>query len=120
MEIIQQGVEFDKRAADSLIAPYKTDYLFHCVNLRGTAGITLFYLRELHLLNTDKAVLMGDVLFNGEPLKDGVVVEMSSRKVYYRYRGRLPKYDLTIDPAKKELWASLLGQLGLALSHRDI
>lgn len=32
--------------ADSLIAPFKTKYLFHCQNLRGAAAITIFNLKQ--------------------------------------------------------------------------
>ena len=34
IEIITKGIDFDPRASDSLITPYKGDYLFHCQNLR--------------------------------------------------------------------------------------
>ena len=34
MDIIQHGISLDPRAADSLIRSYKSDYLFHCKNLR--------------------------------------------------------------------------------------
>ena len=33
IEIITKGFDFDPRASDSLITPYKGDYLFHCQNL---------------------------------------------------------------------------------------
>jgi len=40
--------------ADSLIAPFKTKYLFHCQNLRGAAAITIFDLKQLYELSHRK------------------------------------------------------------------
>lgn len=120
MDIIQQGIGLDKRASDSLISPYKTDYLFHCTNLRGTASITIFNLEELYLLNDSKAILKGEIIFNGEHLNGSIVVEMPTHKTYYNYKGKAPKYLLQIDPSKKDVWEGLLHQLDISLQKRKV
>ena len=33
LDVIQHGIRLSQQAADSLITPYKTDYLFHAVDL---------------------------------------------------------------------------------------
>ena len=120
LELIQKGIELDPQAADSLIRPYKTDYLFHCQNLRGTAAITIFNLEELYELTPQKVLLKGSIVFNGEPLKGVIVVEMPTHNVYYNYKGKSPKYKLLIDPSKKEQWDDLLHQLDMALQKRKV
>lgn len=118
MDIIQHGISLDPRAADSLIRPYKSDYLFHCKNLRGAAAITIFTLEELYCLDTQKAILKGNITFNGEQLHGSIIVDMTTHDVIYNYKGKSPRYKLTIDPSKKQLWDKLITQLDLALKSR--
>ena len=102
IEIITKGIDFDPRASDSLITPYKGDYLFHCQNLRQAAALLVFSFNQLYLLNPQKAILKGTVVFNGEPLNGSIIVDMSTHRTYYNYRGRKPEYDLTIDPSNEK------------------
>ncbi len=120
LELIQKGIELDPKAADFLILPYKSDYLFHCQNLRGTAAITIFNLEELYELMPQKVLLKGSVVFNGEPLKGVITVEIPTHKVYYNYKGKYPQYKLLIDPSKKKQWDDLLHQLDMAVQKCKI
>lgn len=120
IDTIIHGISLDPRAANSLIEPYKTSYTFHCVNLRGTASLTIFTLEQLYLLKQDKAILKGKIVFNGEQLHGSIIVDMNTKKVYYNYKGKKPIYSLTIDPSKKDLWNDLLKQLDLSLESRTI
>ena len=120
MEIIKQGVSSDNDNEMALIKPFQTDYVFHCQNLRGTAALTVFYLKELKSLDTQKAILKGDIFFNDEQLYYGdIIVDMSSNNVVYKYRGRSPQYRLQIDPSKKALWNELICQLANSLKTRE-
>jgi len=118
IETIQHGISLDPRAADSLISRYKTEYLFHCQNLRGAAAITIFSLQELYCLDNDKAILKGDIVFNGERLHGSIIVNMKNFQVVYNYKGKSPHYKLTIDPSKKEMWDALIEQLSQSLKAR--
>lgn len=119
IEIITKGIDFDPRASDSLITPYKGDYLFHCQNLRQAAALLVFSFNQLYLLNPQKAILKGTVVFNGEPLNGSIIVDMSTHRTYYNYRGRKPEYDLTIDPSNEKKWNELLQQLDLVIQKRQ-
>ena len=120
MDTIQHGISLDPRAADSLITPFKTDYLFHCKNLRGAAAITIFNLKELYCLDSDKAILKGDITFNGEQLYGSIIIDMKTYNVVYNYKGKSPRYQLTIDPSKKQQWDALVNQLTQSLNARTI
>lgn len=120
IDIIQHGISLDPRAADSLITPYKTDYLFHCKNLRGAAAITIFELQELYCLDNSKAILKGNITFNSEQLYGSIIVDMQTHNVVYNYKGKSPRYQLTIDPSKKQQWDSLVNQLSISLKSRTI
>ena len=120
LELILKGIELNPKTADSLITPYKTDYLFHCQNLRGTAAITIFHLDELYELTPQKAILKGNIVFNGERLWGSIIVDMTNHSVCYNYKGRSPRYTLQIDPSKKDLWDRLIQQLDLALQKHNI
>ena len=56
LDVIQRGINLSQRAADSLIAPYKTDYLFHGVDLVGTASLLVFKLGQLYKLSSREAI----------------------------------------------------------------
>ena len=47
MDVIIRGIDLDSRAADSVITPYKTKYLFHCQNLRGGCCCSCFRLETI-------------------------------------------------------------------------
>ena len=119
VDTIIKGISLDPKAADSLISPYKTDYLFHCQNLRGAAALTVFELEQLYLLNEDKAILKGKITFNNERLYGSIVIDMRTRRTYYNYKGQRPEYTLQIDPSKKQIWDGLVNQLDLAISNRN-
>lgn len=120
IDLIHHGIVLDPKAADSLITPYKTDYLFHCQNLRGTAAILIFNLEQLYELTPQKTILKGNTIFNGEQLGGSIIVDMATHKPYYNYKGKSPRYTLQIDPSKKDLWDGLLHQLDISLHKRNI
>ncbi len=119
LEIITKGIDLDPHACDSLITPYKGDYLFHCQNLRQTAALLVFSFSQLYLLNPQKAILKGSVVFNGETLNGNIIVDMTTHRTYYNYKGRKPEYNLTIDPANEKKWNELLQQLNLVIKKRQ-
>ena len=120
MDVIERGIDLDPRAADSLITPFKTKYLFHCQNLRGAAAITIFDLKQLYELTPQKAILKGDITFNNEPLYGSIIVNLQTNQVQYNYKGKYPHYTLTIDPSKKQLWDELVGELQLSVQSRTV
>lgn len=120
MSVIERGISLDPKAADSLITPFKTKYLFHCQNLRGAAAITIFELKQLYELTSQKAILKGDVIFNNEPLYGSVIVDFVSNTVQYNYKGKYPHYKLIIDPSKKDLWNKLVEELKTSVNSRTI
>ena len=120
MDVIERGIDLDPRAADSLITPFKTKYLFHCQNLRGAAAITIFDLKQLYELTPQKAILKGDITFNNEPLYGSIIVNLQTNQVQYNYKGKYPHYTLTIDPSKKQLWDELVGELQLSIQSRTV
>ena len=83
MGVIVRGIDLDPRAADSLITPFKTKYLFHCQSLRGAAAITIFDLKQLYELTPQKAILKGDITFNNEPLYGSIIVNLQTNQVQY-------------------------------------
>ena len=118
IDVIQRGIKLDPRAADSLITPYKTKYLFHCQNLRGAAAITILDLKELYELTPQKAILKGSITFNDEPLYGSIIINLINNKVQYNYKGKSPHYTLTIDPSKRELWDKLVNELKASINNR--
>ncbi len=120
IDIIKQGIRLSKPAADSLITPYKTTYLFHATDLLGTAAILIFDLKVLYELTPNKAILKGNIVFNDEPLYGSIIIEIPSNTVYYNYKGNRHKYALEIDPSKKQMWESLINQLSLSLHSRTV
>lgn len=118
MVVITRGINLDPRAADSLIRPFKTKYLFHCQNLRGAAAITIFNLSELYELTPQKAILKGEITFNDEPLHGSVIIDFVKDKVIYNYKGKSPRYTLLIDPSKKQLWEKLVAELKSSINNR--
>ena len=120
LDVIQRGINMSQRAADSLIAPYKTDYLFHGSDLVGTASLLVFKLEQLYKLSSREAILKGEVVFNGEPLKGSIVVNMTTKQVQYNYKGKPPRYNLTIDPSKRDLWDSLIDELQVSVNSRTL
>ncbi len=120
IDTILHGISLDPRAADSLITPYKTKYTFHCKNLRGAAALTIFELQELYCLDNDKAILKGNITFNGEQLHGSIIVDMATHNVVYNYKGKSPRYQLTIDPSNKQQWDALVNQLAQSLKARTI
>lgn len=120
MDVIARGINLDPRAADSLISRFKTKYLFHCQNLRGTAAITIFNLKELYELTPQKAILKGDITFNDEPLYGSIIVDLINNNVQYNYKGKSPRYTLTIDPSKRDLWGNLVNELKASVNNRTI
>ena len=120
MDVIERGIDLDPRAADSLITPFKTKYLFHCQNLRGAAAITIFDLKQLYELTPQKEILKGDITFNNEPLYGSIIVNLQTNQVQYNYKGKYPHYTLTIDPSKKQLWDELVGELQLSVQSRTV
>lgn len=117
IDVMQRGIKLDPRAADSLITPFKTKYLFHCQNLRGTAAITIFDLKELYELTPQKAILKGDITFNDEPLHGNIIIDLVNDKVQYNYKGKAPRYTLTIDPSKRDLWNKLVNELKASINN---
>lgn len=120
LDVIQRGISMSQCAADSLIAPYKTDYLFHGSDLVGTASLLVFKLEQLYKLSSREAILKGDIVFNGEPLKGCIIVNMTTKQVQYNYKGKAPHYSLTIDPSKRNLWDSLINELQTSVNSRNI
>lgn len=120
MSVIVRGIDLDPRAADSLITPFKTKYLFHCQNLRGAAAITIFDLKQLYELTPQKAILKGNITFNNEPLYGSIIVNLQTNQVQYNYKGRSPRYTLIIDPSKQDLWNSLINELQTSVNSRNI
>lgn len=120
LDMINQGISLDPRAADSFITPYKRDYLFHGRNRRGAASIVIFSLQELKQLNQSKTILRGNVVFNDEPLKGDIIIDMTNDSVYYKYKGRAPQYLLKIDPANQPLWNKLVSELHASVNARTI
>ena len=118
IDVIQRGIKLDPKAADSLITPFKTKFLFHCQNLRGTAAITIFDLKELYELTPQKAILKGDITFNDEPLHGSIIIDFVKDKVQYNYKGKAPRYTLTIDPSKRDLWNKLVNELKASINNR--
>ena len=118
IEIITKGIDLDPRASDSLIMPYKYDYLFHCQNLLQ-AALLVFSFSQVYLLTPQKAILKGNVVFNGEPLNGSIFVDMPSHRTYYKYKGRKSEYDLTIDRSNAKKWNELLQQIDLAILKRQ-
>ena len=96
------------RRYDSIIIPFKTEYLFHTQNLRGTASIAIFDLKKLHKLTSKNAVLKGRVTFNNEPLRGSIIIDFEKDLVQYNYKGKYPHYTLTIDPSVRDLWNELV------------
>ena len=120
LDVIQRGISLSKRAADSLINPYKTDYLFHGSDLLGTAALLVFNLEQLYKLSSKEAILKGDIVFNGEPLKGSIVVDMTTKRVHYNYKGKTPRYNLIVDPSKRQLWDSLIDELQVSVNSRTV
>ncbi len=120
MDVIVRGIDLDPRAADSLISPYKTKYLFHCQNLRGAASILIFELKQLYELTPQKAILKGDITFNNEPLSGSIIIDLINSQVCYNYKGKSPRYKLTIDPSKQKTWNKLINELQTSINSRII
>lgn len=120
MDVIVRGIDLDSSATDSLITPYKTKYLFHCQNLRGAAAILIFDLKQLYKLATQPTILKGDITFNNEPLYGSILVNLNSGQVQYNYKGKSPRYILTIDPSKKTLWDKLIADLQTSINSRTL
>ena len=120
MDVIIRGIDLDSRAADSVITPYKTKYLFHCQNLRGAAAILVFDLKQLYKLAPQTTILKGDITFNNEPLYGSILVDLTTGQVQYNYKGKSPRYSLTIDPSKKSLWDKLIAELQTSINARTI
>jgi hypothetical protein len=120
LDVIQRGINMSQRAADSLIAPYKTDYLFHGSDLLGTAALLVFKLKQLYKLSPKEAILKGDVVFNCEPLKGSILVNMATKQVQYNYKGKSPRYNLTVDTSKRDLWNALINELQLSVNSRTV
>lgn len=110
VDVIEKSITLDLAAADALIVPYKTKYLFHTQNLRGTAAIAIFDLKQLYELTPQKAILKGDVTFNYEPLYSGrIIIDFIRNTVQHPYKGE--RYTLLIDPSKRDVWNSLINEL---------
>lgn len=118
--VVQRGIELDIRATDSLISPFKTKYLFHCQNLRGAAAIVVFDLKLLYELTPQKAILKGNIWFNDKPLYGSIMVDFNMYQIYYNYKGKSPRYKLTIDPSKKDLWDKLMNELQTSIKSRTV
>ena len=101
--------------ADSLITPFKTQYLFHSFDLIGTAAIIIFTLRELCELTSIKATLKGDIIFNLKSLKGSIVIDFMNDTVYFKNKGH--RYILKIDPSKRQLWTDLLAELKISIQN---
>ena len=99
-DVIMQGIRIDPEAADSLIKPYKTSYLFHCQNLRGTAALTVFKLEQLYELTPQKAILKGEITFNNERLYGSIIINLSDMTVYYIIRGKVQNTDYLLTHRK--------------------
>lgn len=120
LDVINRGINMSQRAADSLITPYKTDYLFHCADLVGTAALLVFNLMQLYKLTNNEAILKGNIVFNSESLLGSIIVNLSNNQVQYNYKGKRPRYNLTIDPSKRELWNKLIKELQASINARNI
>lgn len=120
LDVIQHGISLSQRAADSLISPYKTDYLFHGVDLVGTAALLVFNLEQLYKLSKREAILKGNIVFNGEPLYGSIIVNMETKQVRYNYKGNRRYYNLTIDPSKQKQWESLVNELQTSINSRTM
>ncbi len=120
LDVIQHGIRLSQQAADSLVTPYKTDYLFHAVDLVGTAALLVFNLEQLYKLSNKEAILKGNIVFNGEPLYGSIIVNMETKQVRYNYKGNRRYYNLTIDPSKQEQWDSLVNELQTSVNSRTI
>ena len=94
--------------AESIVVPYKTEYTFHCKNLRGAAALIVFELQELYSLDNDKAILKGNITFNGEQLYGSIIVDIATHNVVYKHKGKSPRCQLTIDPSNKQKWDALV------------
>lgn len=114
----KSGIASDTDAADSLIAPFKTKYLFHCQDLLGTASITIFDLAQLYELTPKRAILKGGIVFNGKILHGKIIVDLTTEEVFYNYQTQNPSYKLFIDPSKRDLWNKLVGELRASISAR--
>ena len=119
LDVIDRGIS-SQRVEDSLITPYKTVYLFHCADLVGTAALLVFNLTQLYKLTNNEAILKGNIVFNSEPLLGSITVNLSNNQVQYNYKGKRPRYNLTIDPSKRELWNKLIKELQASINARNI
>ena len=120
IDVISHGISLSQKAAESLIAPFKTDYLFHCDDLLGTAALLVFDLKELYKLSSKEAILKGSITFNGEPLYGSIIVNLSTEQVQYNYKGKRPRYNLIIDSSKRDLWNRFIGELQKSVNSRTI
>jgi hypothetical protein len=74
----------------------------------------------LYKLTNNEAILKGDIVFNGEPLFGSIIVNLSNNQVQYNYKGKRPRYNLTIDPSKRDLWNKLVSELQTSVNARNI
>lgn len=114
----KSGIASDPDTADSLIAPFRTKYLFHCQDLLGTASITIFDLAQLYELTPKRAILKGGIVFNGTILHGKIIVDLTTEEVFYNYQTQNPRNKLFIDPSKRDLWNKLVGELRASISAR--
>lgn len=110
-DIIIRGIDLEPRAADSMISPFKAQYMFYCKNLRQNVGITLFTLEKLFELTSEKAVLKGNIVFNQNVMNGSIIVNMDNGNVVYYHSSSKKKYPLEIDNRFKAKWDKLVSTL---------
>lgn len=110
--IIAHGIDMKSKATGSFMTPYKDiNYMFYCKNLRQNVGITMFKLEQLHELTSEKAVLIGEIIFNNQQMTGSIIVNLNDGQVNYYHSSSKRKYLLEIDKRFECQWNNLVQKL---------
>ena len=120
-DILTHARELEPRAKESFLKPFVNQpFKFYGENRLGIIADVIFTMTDMTHLNSDRAILVGTVVFNDTQINgDGIIVDLKNNKVYYHERGNRYKYVLEIDNRTKDLWDKFMFQLHLAISKRN-
>lgn len=120
-DILAHARELEPRAKENFLNPFVNQpFKFYSENRLGIIADVIFTMTDMTHLNSDRAILVGTVVFNDTQINgDGIIVDLKNDKVYYHERGNRYKYVLEIDNRTKDLWDKFMSLLHLAISTRN-
>ena len=107
------------KAVQSFLAPYiGFTFMFFAYARLGNVVHLLFNVNSIKKLMDGKALLSGNVIFGDEQLPGDLLIDFTSNKVFYTYKGNSYKYVLEPDNRTVGKWNELLQGLRDSLNAR--